>query len=376
MSHQDVEHYFITGATGVVGSAFVEHLLHETSARVTLLLRPKRGESADKRLEGLFRFWDIPDSQPEKRARVGFLAGDVSEPRLGLGDADYSRLTRELTHIVHSAAVVKMNLPLEEARAVAVNGAREIRDLAERAQEHRLRKIEFVSTVGVLGNRQKPLSEDWLHEPRSFHNSYEAAKAEAENVAEEAVHLGLPLTVWRPSMVVGDSRTGKIIHHQVFYYLCDFFSGARTLGVFPWLGDARLDLVPVNVLVQGMILSSRTPSLAGRIMHACSGSRAVPLGPLRERIQALYERHGRTAALRFSIPPRAFNVGCKVAARFSSPKARGAIESLPIFLAYLEGQQRFENEETARWMASFGLEFPDPMRYVDRIVTAYLERNR
>lgn len=373
MSDPSPLHYFVTGASGVVGSALIERLLREPNVRATILLRPKRGESVEDRLERLFQFWGIPASDTQRRGRIRSLAGDVSLPRFGLEEADYSQLTRELTHIVHSAAVVKMNLPLPEARAVAVGGAREIRDLAERAQKHHLQKIEFVSTVGVLGKRQKPLEEGWLHEPRMFHNSYEAAKAEAENVAEEAVHRGLPLTVWRPSMVVGDSHTGKIIHHQVFYYLCEFFSGARTFGVFPWFGATRLDLIPVDILVECMWRSSVTPSLAGRIMHACSGDRAVPLELLRARIEELYRRHERKTAHRLSIPPLAFGVGCKLAARFAHKKARASIETLPIFLAYLE-EQRFGNEETSRWMASIGLEFPDPMSYVDRIVTTYLER--
>ncbi len=369
-------HYFVTGASGVVGSAFIGRLLREPDTKATILLRPKRGEDVETRLEQLFQFWGISKSDTQKRARIHVLKGDVSESRFGLRDEDYSRLASELTHIVHSAAVVKMNLPLVEARAVAVGGAREIRDLAERAQKHHLRKIEFVSTVGVLGKRQKTLSEHWLHEPRMFHNTYEAAKAEAENIAEEAFCRGLPITVWRPSMVVGDSNTGNIIHHQVFYYLCEFFSGTRTFGVFPSFGGTRLDLIPVDVLVEAMWRSSLSPGLAGRIMHACSGARAVPLEPLRARVQELYRAQGRTTALRFSIPSRAFGAGAKLAARFASPKSRGAIESLPIFLAYLEDQQRFGNEETSRWMAGIGLEFPDPMSYVDRVVTAYLERKR
>ena len=81
-----------------------------------------------------------------------------------------------------------------------------------------------------------------LAEPRQFHNTYEAAKAEAESFVWERLSGGLPGTIHRPSMIVGDSKTGKNIRFQVFYYLADFLAGLRTLGVVPDTRDVvRLD---------------------------------------------------------------------------------------------------------------------------------------
>jgi nucleoside-diphosphate-sugar epimerase len=87
----------------------------------------------------------------------------------------------------------------------AVGAAHHVVELARACS--RLEKVEFVSTVGVGGHRAV-VPETWLTEPRAFHNTYEQAKAEAE--AEESirgeVERGLPLTVHRPSMVVGAGR--------------------------------------------------------------------------------------------------------------------------------------------------------------------------
>lgn len=376
MSERKPSTYFVTGASGVVGSAFVARVFQDARARAVILLRPKRGESALSRFDALLNFWGIEKRHVAVRERIRFLEGDVSAPQLGLDDTAYDSLACELTHIVHSAAVVKMNLPIEQARSVAVGGARQISMLAERARPHRLRKIEFISTVGVHGRRSVPLTETWVDAPRSFHNTYEQAKAEAEQVARDMVERGLPLTVWRPSMVVGETKTGKIIHHQVFYYLCDFLSGVRTRGVFPSFAGATLDLVAVDELVEALWWSSRHAELNGRVMHACSSSRAISLELLRARVQGLYSEAGRRVALRVSLPPRAFVSACHLAARIVPRRHRGAFESLPVFLAYLEEKQRFNNRETVRLMAQAGLGFSDPIDYLDTVVRAYLRKTK
>src|SRR5262245_10000427 len=108
-----VSTYFVTGAGGVVGSAFVGRLLQEPDARAVVLLRPKAGLSVERRLESLCAFWGADESA---RARVRCLEGDTEQPQLGLKPTEWAALAGSVTHIVHSAAIVKMNLPLDEAR--------------------------------------------------------------------------------------------------------------------------------------------------------------------------------------------------------------------------------------------------------------------
>ena len=114
------------------------------------------------------------------------------------------------------------------------------------AQHGAFEKLEFISTVGVAGNMSGTVPERAFGEARTFRNSYEEAKAEAETLLLQQIERGLPATIHRPSMVVGDSRDGTIIQFQVFYYLCEFLSGRRTVGVVPETHDIRLDVVPVD----------------------------------------------------------------------------------------------------------------------------------
>ncbi len=301
--------YFVTGATGAIGSALVPLLLEESGSRVQLLLRADSETALRERLETLYRFWGVAPDDIGWRQRVQALRGDVTLPRFGLDDAAYEALRVDCTHIIHAAGIVRMNLPLEDARRSAVGAARHLVELARACP--RLAKIEFVSTVGV-GGYLPVVPETWMTEPRTFHNTYEQAKAEAEDAIRGEVERGLPLTVHRPSMVVGDSQTGKIIHFQIFYHLCEFLSGRRTFGLFPRLGAARLDIVPVDVVVRAIFWSSGQPELAGQVLHLCAGPEgAIRLTELRKRVRQLFPAHGFKVPLYISLPTRLFTGAVK-----------------------------------------------------------------
>jgi thioester reductase-like protein len=158
--------------------------------------------------------------------RVELLRGDVAERRLGLDEATHARLLSEVTHVVHAAGNVKLNRSLAEARRDAVMPLREIVTFCRGCRP--FRELDYISTVGVAGRLRGLVPEAPLARPRVFRNTYEHAKADAEDELWAAIRAGLPATVHRPSMVVGDSHTGKIIHFQVFYHLCAYLSGART----------------------------------------------------------------------------------------------------------------------------------------------------
>ena len=107
--------FFITGATGVVGSALVAELCANTGADLQLLIRAKDDHDLAQRRAAMLKFWEI-SAESAVAQRITALRGDVTLPNFGLIDEAYSRVARQTTHIVHSAAIVKMNLPLEEAR--------------------------------------------------------------------------------------------------------------------------------------------------------------------------------------------------------------------------------------------------------------------
>jgi thioester reductase-like protein len=299
---------------------------------------------------------------------VTALAGDTEARHLGLSDEDWAYATRATTHAVHSAALVKMTLPLEAARRSAVSAAQNIVEFAAAARAHRFEKLELVSTVGVNGRRSEPLGEDWLEAPREFHNTYEAAKAEAEMVAKRASDGGLPLTVVRPSMVVGDSKTGKVIAAQIFTYISRFLTGVALGGIFPPLERARLDVVPVDWVSALILASSRTPQWAGKVLHACSGDSSVPLEVLRGHVQRVAAANGSKALYRATLPLFAFRQAMRVLRIFGGERGRKSAQLLGILWSYLEDEQRFENQNTKALAASAGVPFIEPAAYLQPVL--------
>jgi nucleoside-diphosphate-sugar epimerase len=303
------------------------------------------------------------------------LCGDVTLRHLGLDDATYQELTDRCTHIVHSAGNVRMNLPIAQARHSSVDSARNIIDLALHC--HLLEKVEFVSTVGVGGRTSGTVPEDWILAARGFHNTYEQAKAEAEDVARAAYERGLPVTVHRPSMVVGNTATGRIIHFQVFYHLCEFLSGRRTLGLAPNFGTARLDIVPADFVAKTIAWSSTTTTSSGRIIHSCSGPElALPLGLLRKQVRQSFAAAGRHLPPVITLPPAAFRAILSGIGLLMPKDVRRAIKTLPVFLEYLATEQSFANGSTGTVLATAGLAVPPPRCYLDKVIGYYLESSQ
>lgn len=366
--------YFVTGATGAVGSALVPRLLEDPDARLRLLIRAPSEEALAQRVDDLFRFWDLGAGEPDARRRIRALRGDASEQRFGLDDSAYRDLAGSVNHIVHAAGAVRMNLPLHEARRSAVVSAQQIVALADDCRAHGvLEKVEIVSTVGV-GGRLPVVPEDWITAPRAFHNTYEQAKAEAEDYIRTQVARGLPITIHRPSMVVGDSRTGKIIHYQVFYHLCEFLSGRRTLGLSPPLGQAMLDIVPVDYVARVLAWSSARADTAGRILHECSGAGgSIPLTELRSRVRELLSAHRHEVPVVKTLPVWGFTGLLAVLAAFLDKRTQRAVRALPVFLDYLASPTAFENDQTRSILLAGGESSPPGYTaYVTTVLDAYL----
>ena len=363
---------FVTGATGAIGSDLVQRLLAEEGTRLRLLLRATSREHLDTRLLELFRFWNLNPKDPGIAARVEAFAGDVTQRRLGLDESIWDRLAAEVTHVIHSAGNVKLNRPLEEARQSALESARQVVSFVETCGNRvDFRKLEFVSTVGVGGLMAGDLPERAIVEPRAFRNSYEAAKAEAEAFVLERIQNGLPATIHRPSMVVGDSATGRIIQFQVFYHLCEFLSGARTHGVIPALGGFRLDIIPVDYVARAIQIASTRDDTVGRILHECSGVDAPTLQHLAHRVRETFRECGRPTPPLRAIPLKLLRWLLPAAEWLANDAIRRDLRTLPYFLAYLDTPQTFRNEASRAFYSSAGLDLPATDRYLDVVLRYY-----
>lgn len=368
---------FVTGGTGVVGSAIVARLLAEPATRIQLLVRADSADALRQRMHGLHRYWGIEES-PEKQARVQALRGDAAAPGFGLAQADHADLTARTTHIIHSAGAVRMNLPIDAARHTAVGSARNILSLAQHLRgKGLLEKVEFVSTVGVGGRRAGVLPEGWVGTQHAFHNTYEQSKAEAEALVRDAIDQhGLPITVHRPSMVVGDSSSGRVLHFQIFYFLCDFLSGRRTLGLYPPLGDAMVDVIPVDRVAEAIVAAGNDADTRGRIFHLCSGpERAMSAQGLKFLVRSMYAHFGQRSRADITLPAGVC-LGLARAARWVvSADQRRALATLPVFLDYLSSRESFCNDGYLQWLGARRCQpLPAACTYLPSVLEHYLNQ--
>jgi thioester reductase-like protein len=370
-----MNNYFITGSTGVVGSAIVGELLAGDAVNLHLLIRAKDDAELSRRLGKMLQFWNVsPDSDVAKR--IYPLRGDVTLPQFGLSTDEYDHISQNSTHVIHSAAIVKMTLPLEEARHSAVTSVKSIIELAKISLNHGvLQKVDIVSTVGVAGITPGLIPEQPLLNVDKFHNTYEASKSEAERYVFK--NRGrLPVTLHRPSMVVGNSQTGKIIHFQVFYHLCEFLSGQHTHGLIPKTEGVFLDTIPVDYVARAIVYSSLHPKeTSGELFHLCSGPiLSIPISDLvgwvRDRLR------GSSSIKLRTVPSRLFRLGLPIMSWFAGDREKRALRNLPLFLDYMDFPQQFSNLRSAAFLQNAGIALPAFPEYLPAVLDFYVSAKR
>ncbi|MDF1565075.1 MAG: SDR family oxidoreductase [Deltaproteobacteria bacterium] len=251
--------YFVTGYPGFIGKRLVTALAErEASAKIYVLVQEKFEKDA--------KAYVAPLARKPGAAEVEILVGDIVDMDLGLSGEEYKRLVEEVTDIFHLAAIYYLGVHKEQARRVNVGGTRRMLEVAREMK--RLRRFNHMSTAWVCGDREGVILEDELQMGQRHRNAYEETKYEAEVIVRDAMSE-LPITIYRPSIVVGDSKTGEIDRFDGPYYL-GILLVTSPLAVplpLPGNGNAPLNLVPVDYVVGAMLVVGDDPRGEGQTLH-------------------------------------------------------------------------------------------------------------
>jgi long-chain acyl-CoA synthetase len=345
----------VTGAPGFLGTQVCLRLVQQTDVVIIALVRAHDEEAALQRLTRIWHEW--PDLAAQVGGRVRALAADISEPKLGLTDDDYGSLVSSVTHIIHSAADMRLDGPIEELRRTNVGGTRNMLELAKAIHaDHGLTRYGQVSTAYVAGGRTGDVPEDSLSDQWKFFSRYEVSKFEGEQVVAEA-KSELPISVFRPGMVIGDSRTGAIKNFNTMYYPLKLYLTGK-MRWFPMRSSLKVNMIPVDYVADAIVKLMFDPRAEGLNFHLTAPWKDLPTAKevlTLVRRQAL-EEHGIAVkkAIFFPMPTGATKGRYKAQQAISREK-RGRLEGLLTIAPYFNERRRFRRDNVDKLLGPYKL---------------------
>jgi thioester reductase-like protein len=328
--------------------AVLARILERTGRRVVVLVRAASQSEADGRLDALMS--SVVDSPHRYSGRVTAVCGDLTVPGLGLGE-ERRWIAEQVGEIIHGAASVSFNLSLSKSRSINVEGTRRVLELARKcaASGSGLRRMTYVSTAYVAGDRNGYAQESDLDVGQSFRNAYEQSKQEAERMVC-AERERLPLTIVRPSIVVGERETGWTSSFNVMYGPMRAVA-AGALPVLPGRRGGVLDIVTVDYVADAILALGASPAAEGGTFQIVAGDQAMTLGEL-----------SRLAARRFNrrpprlIPRRVYrSVVHPLVLRRSDPAGRRRLQASEPYFPYLSLGLRFDDRGARELLDPLGI---------------------
>lgn len=338
----------VTGFPSFRGRKLVEHLLAaHPGALVHAVVHSKLAGAAQEAVGRL---------EPAARQRLVLVDGDAAAIDLGLSGASYRALAAEVDCIHHAAQVTYPGVSSDMAEQVNVGAMREAIELGRACSA--LRRLVVHSSATVSGDREGLVLEDELAAGQRFRTPVEATLARAERMARAAMPE-LPISVVRPTQIVGDSRTGEVDRFDGPYLLILLIvSSPEEIPVLlPTKGDVPINLVPVDHVVRVADRIARNDAAVGRTYHVADPR---PLSA-RRVFELVAEAGGRRL-------PSSFLPAGLTRALLNAPGVRAVAKSPRAFLELMATPVTWDARGTRELLAGTGLACPPFESYVDALV--------
>jgi thioester reductase-like protein len=346
----------LTGGTGFIGMELLARYLERGDRKLITLVRASSDAAARKRIDGVLA--NLFGAHAQRYAgRVQAVAADLTAPRLGLPQARWKQLARRVGTIVHSAASVSFALPLHEARAINLEGTRRMLDFAQLTSQHGgLERYGHISTAYVAGTHAGRFSESDLAVGQSFNNSYEQSKFEAEQLVRAGA--GLPFTILRPSIVVGDSRNGWTAAFNVLYWPLRAFARGLFTAV-PAIPSAPVDVVSVDYVADAAHELFESRGGAGRTYHLTAGAKASSIAEIADLASRYFRR-----PLPKVLSPAAF----AAQDHGGSSTQRAAMESSAAYFPYFSIGTVFDDSAARARLKPAGIKVSPLADYLEQLL--------
>jgi NAD(P)-dependent dehydrogenase (short-subunit alcohol dehydrogenase family) len=248
--------YFVTGASGFIGKRLVRKILGRRGSVVYFLVR----DAAPEKLAPLYEFWGVD----AKRAIP--VVGDISQSGLGMKAAERKEYAGKIKHFFHLAALYDLKADADEQIRANVEGTRNV---VKFANDIKAACFHHVSSIAAAGMFEGVFREDMFEEAENLDHPYYSTKHESEKIVR--TELKVPFRIYRPASVVGDSKTGEMDKVDGPYYFFKLIQRLRQM-LPPWMPTigiegGRINIVPVDFVVDAMDHIAHTPHLDGKCFH-------------------------------------------------------------------------------------------------------------
>ncbi|MEI8349198.1 MAG: SDR family oxidoreductase [Candidatus Omnitrophota bacterium] len=242
---------FLTGATGLLGSYLLKILL-ENDNKVYALVRSRKNKSGYQRVIDLLKFWDDSISATTLKNLIA-IEGDITLDDFGFEQKDTLKvISSEVEVIFHCAALTSFIAPLAILKKINIEGTKKVFDFALGCKK--IKKINHISTAFVVGNKNDiNFNEGMLKLGQGFYNDYERTKYEAEELMDGYRKKGINISVFRPSLIIGESKDGKTNNFNFFYEPHRFFS-QELYADFPMNLECSLNLINIDTATKAIFL--------------------------------------------------------------------------------------------------------------------------
>jgi nucleoside-diphosphate-sugar epimerase len=269
-------------------------------------------------------------------------------------------LQAETTRVIHSAATVRFDHTLDQARRTNVEGTRCILDFAAGARQ--LRSLAYVGTAYVAGERVGLVREDEMNVGQTFRNTYEQSKSEAEALVRSRMD-SLPAVILRPSIIVGDSRTGVTSSFKMMYWPLKIYS-RRLWRTVPGYPDAVLDIVPVDYVAAAVSRLAFDQAALGQAIHLCAGPRG---SATIEQVAQRAMEYFKVREPRY-VDPKFFFAAIRPLLFMSLwGKKRRVLSDGRAYRDYFTMKMQFDTTNAERLLDPLGISPPPVLDYLDRL---------
>ncbi|MFK8012872.1 MAG: SDR family oxidoreductase [Marinicellaceae bacterium] len=358
--------YFVTGATGFIGSHFLKKLF-DRKGKIYVLVRSGSKKKLNKLLEKI----EAP------KGRVIAVTGDLSKNNLGVSKKFRDEMSGKIQHFFHLAAIYDMKASMAEQEVANIDGTRNAVGLADVIQAKCFHQVSSIAAAGLYNG---VFREDMFDEATGLEHPYFKTKHDSEGVVRRECKV--PFQIYRPGMVLGHSETGEIDKIDGPYYFFKLIQKMRRMlpRWMPTLGieGGRLNMVPVDYVVNAMDHIAHSKGLHGKCFHLTDPN-PQKIG----EVLNIFSRAAHAPEMTMRIDARVFNFvpkAIKAGLMMLSPVKRiknQVMKDLGIpdgVLTFVNYPTRFDNRDTAKALKGSGIEVPNLEDYAFKLWD-YWERN-